>query len=147
MADYSRTRVTLATLTASIKTLLTGSPAYSWTLKEYQNTNLADLFMYLKSLTRVPACILIYNSGKSGNESPHRELSFSVIVVTRYMTNGEAATQTLQGLIDQAITALDYQIVNSYVQLKFQSDETLQLDRGSMLTASKLTFIAEDYTP
>jgi len=147
MADYSRTRVALSTVMASAKTLLTGSPAYTWTIKEYQNTNYADLFMYLKCLTRYPACVLIYNSGKSGNESPHRELSFNIIVVTRNMTNGEAATDALQALIDQAITALDYQIVNSYVQIKYQSDKVLQLDRGSMLTASEITFIAGDYTP
>lgn len=145
MSDYSRKRVSLSTLLASVKALLVDG--YSeWVVKEYPNTNMSDLFMYLKSITHVPACILTYTTGTAPEDVPQRTLTFNVVVVTRYLTNTETAISQLQTLIEKAITLLDYQIANSYVQIRFQNDESIQLDRGSLLTASKLNFEARDYS-
>ncbi|HDY75957.1 MAG TPA: hypothetical protein ENH49_05485 [Candidatus Marinimicrobia bacterium] len=139
MADYSRTRVNLKTVMASVKALLS---AYgSWNVDEHEAEDVSKIFSFLASI-QCPACILIYG-GSTPEPVPNRTLHFQIVIATRDMGDHPAAVLAAQDLIDKAFELLDYQIVDTTVLLRLSDDDPF-IQGNSGINLYKIDVTAED---
>lgn len=116
MADVSRTRTNIVTITAYIQSTIQAKNA-SWFVRAYPYPDVDNILKYLSTTQTQNGAVLIVYAGSPfyatlENTSPSRKLNYKLILCYQKYSDPSAGALYLQGMIDSVISALDWQILN-----------------------------------